>query len=342
MKQMVLQAAGKIEIIEAEMPRREPGEVLLKTLYGGICGSDLSSYRGVMKYITYPEVPGHEFSAEIVEIEEDNQFGLKKGMIVTANPYFNCGTCYSCKKGLVNCCSTNKTMGIQKSGAFSEFFTLPIERVYAGEGLSAKTLALVEPFCISHHGIKRANIKKGDNVLVIGAGTIGICAVLAAQTYGAVVTIADVSTEKLEFAKGFNVDHTILSNDTFMDQVMKITNGDGYDVVVEAVGLPATFQNCIEAASFGGTMIQIGVGKSNVDLFFTKIQQKEMAIFGSRNAVQSDFQEVIKLLQDGKLNLEDIISKIYPLEESAKAFEDFDQNVGSMLKVMIDFTGSEA
>ena len=163
MKTILIEEPGKVVIEEHEKPVRKPGEVLLKILYGGICGSDLGTYRGTFAYASYPRVPGHEFSGEIVEIDENDR-GLKPGMIVTVNPYFNDGTCYSCQRGLLNCCEHNETMGAQRDGAFSEYVSVPIERVYDGKGLPAKTLALIEPFCISWHGVSRANVKEGDKV----------------------------------------------------------------------------------------------------------------------------------------------------------------------------------
>ena len=159
MKAVYINAPGEVEIRQVEMPVRKPGEALLKVLYGGICGSDLGSYRGTFAYFSYPRIPGHEFSAEIVEIEE-NEYGLENGMIVTCNPYFNCGSCYSCQRGVVNACMDNQTMGCQRDGAFCEYITMPIERIYDGKGLSAKVLAAIEPFCISYHGVQRAGVKK--------------------------------------------------------------------------------------------------------------------------------------------------------------------------------------
>ena len=97
MKRMIIPEPGKVQIVDAEMPKPKQGEALLKLLYGGICGSDLGTYRGTFAYVSYPRTPGHEFSAEIVEVGE-NDYGLKKGMVVTCNPYFNCGHCYSCER----------------------------------------------------------------------------------------------------------------------------------------------------------------------------------------------------------------------------------------------------
>lgn len=112
MKIVRIKAPGKIELAEAARPVPRGGEALLKIKYCGICGSDVATYTGNQLFASYPRVPGHEFSAEIVEIEENSR-GLKPGMIVTANPYFNCGKCYSCRRGKVNCCEDNETMGVQ-------------------------------------------------------------------------------------------------------------------------------------------------------------------------------------------------------------------------------------
>lgn len=338
MKSIVIREPGEVEIRESEIPELKKGEALLKILYGGICGSDLTSYKGGNAYVSYPRIPGHEFSAEIIEIE-DNDKNLKKGMIVTCNPYFNCNECYSCKRGLVNCCTTNQTMGVQREGAFSNYITMPIERIIDGKGIPAKTLALIEPFCISYHGIQRAEVKQNDKVLIIGAGTIGVLAAVAAKTKGAKVYVSDISSQKLEFAKTFGIDGVILndSEESFAQQVNDITNGDGFDITVEAVGLPSTFQNCIDSAAFGGKVVLIGVSKQNLDFNFTLIQKKELNVMGSRNALTRDFENLIDIVKRGEIDLERIITNSYKMEEAAQAFEDFSKNAASMLKVMFEF-----
>ena len=243
-------------------------------------------------------------------------------------------------------------MGAQRDGAFSEYITMPIERIYDGKGLNPKQLALIEPFCISYHGVSRADVKKGDKVLVIGAGTIGVLAAIAAKAKGGEVYIVDVAEEKLQYAyETFGLAGMIKndSKEEFMNSVNEITGEHhGFDVCIEAVGLPSTFQNCIDAAAYGGRIVLIGVGKKNLDFNFTLIQKKELNIFGSRNALKADFTELIDLVNSGEIDLEKIVmnpdstdvkkKSEYELDEADRAFEEFSKYGGSKLKVLIHFS----
>ena len=243
-------------------------------------------------------------------------------------------------------------MGAQRDGAFSEYITMPIERIYDGKGLNPKQLALIEPFCISYHGVSRADVKKGDKVLVIGAGTIGVLAAIAAKAKGGEVYIVDVAEEKLQYAyETFGLAGMIKndSEEEFMNRVNEITGEHhGFDVCIEAVGLPSTFQNCIDAAAYGGRIVLIGVGKKNLDFNFTLIQKKELNIFGSRNALKADFTELIDLVKNGEIDLEKIVmnpdstdvkkKSEYELDEADRAFEEFSKYGGSKLKVLIHFS----
>ena len=338
MKAIVINSPGQLALKEMKRPIPDRGEVLLKLLYGGICGSDLGAYRGSFAYVSYPRIPGHEFSAEVVEVN-DNGTGLSPGMIVTANPYFNCGKCYSCRRGLVNCCKANQTMGVQREGAFAQYITMPVERIYPGQGLCPKTLALIEPLCIGYHGIERGQVKAGDRVLVVGGGGIGILAALAAKSRGAGVYLADVSPAKLKLASSLGIDGTFLSDamDSYTDAVEKFTGGDGFDVAIEAVGLPETFQGCIDVAAFGGSVVVIGVSKKRLEFDFTLIQKKELRVFGSRNATRADFENVIELVKSGRIDPAKIITDVYNWQEAGKAFAEFDKSAGHKLKVMLEF-----
>lgn len=331
-----IEEPGKIALKETEKPIPKKGEALLKVKYCGICGSDVATYTGNQPFTTYPRIPGHEFSAEIVEIE-DNQYGLKAGMSVTANPYFNCGKCYSCRRGKVNCCEDNKTMGVQRDGSFAEYITMPIERIVDGKGLSPMTLALIEPFSIGYHAINRGNVKKGEKVLVMGAGPIGIFAMISAKLKGAEVYIADLLEDRLALAKEMGADGVInISTDELSKKVAEITEGDGMDVCVEAAGLPQTFLNCIDSACFGGKIILIGNGKRETTFNHSVLLKKELDVYGSRNSL-NDFKPLIDIVSSGRVNIDKMITNIFSLEKVTEAFDKLKSNDGSMAKVLVEF-----
>lgn len=338
MKTIITTEPGKMELVERPMPVPQPGETLLKMVTGGICGSDLGVYRGTMAYGSYPRIPGHEFSAEVVEINGETH-GFRPGQLVTANPYFHCGTCYSCRRGYVNCCMDNKTMGVQRDGAFSEYFVVPTERLIDGKGITAEELALVEPFGISYHGVRQAEIRPGEKVLVIGSGTIGIMAMMAAKIFKAEVTICDVAKDKLDRARSFGADDTILNEgpDAFRAGVDRVTDGNGFDVTIEAVGLPSTFQNAVDAAAYRGRVILIGISNRTLDFDFTVIQKKELRIMGSRNALTGEMKEIIDLVKDHRLDLPRVVSDRYHYEDAPKAFADFSAHQATMMKVLLNF-----
>ena len=336
MKTIIIEKPGQIKIVENPMPKRKENEVLLKIRYCGICGADVASYTGNQPFTTYPRIPGHEFSAEIAEIDP-NPYGLKIGDVVTANPYFNCKSCYSCERGFVNCCTDNQTMGVQRDGSFSEYITMPIERIIPGKGLSAKELALIEPFSISYHALSRAHIEPTDTVLVVGAGPIGLFALISAKMRGATVYVADTLQGRLDMALEYGAHGVInVSEKNLMEAMEEITEKKGFDVCVEACGLSETFLNCIDAVCFAGKIILIGNGKKETTFLHSVLLKKELNVFGSRNAYTKDFKALIQLVSQGKVDLEKMISKIYPAQEAAEAFEALVNNDGSLKKVLLE------
>lgn len=330
---------GAVAVDETDYPSLSEGNAVLQVLYGGICGSDLNTYRGSNPYVSYPRTPGHELAAKVVEVGE-NPHGIRPGMLVTVNPYFNCGKCFPCRNGRVNCCVSNETMGVQREGGFAQFISMPLERIYPGGDLSAEALVLVEPFCISSHGVELAGIGKGRKVLVVGAGTIGIMAMLLAKAKGAEVYVCDVAPEKLALAERLGVSGTILNDHSgrFADQVADITGGDGFAVTMEAVGKAETFQMCVDAAAFSGKVVLYGVANENLDFNFTLIQKKELIILGSRNAVKADFHDVMEMMAATRFAPESLVSAAYPVDEAASAFSEFARRAGKMLKVLIRFS----
>ena len=337
MKAIEITKPGEIRLIEKEMPKAKHGEALLKVLYCGICGADVASYTGNQPFTTYPRIPGHEFSAQIVEIPE-NEKGLKAGDIVTCNPYFNCGECYACKRGIVNACHDNQTMGVQRDGSFQEYITMPVERIIDGKGLSAKELALIEPFSISCHALSRAEVKKDDNLLIMGAGPIGLFALMRAKALGARVLIADMLESRLTLAKEFGADCIVnVKENDLHETCSDFIDGNGFDVCVEACGAPETFLSCINEAAHGANIILIGNGKRETTFVHSVILKKELNIFGSRNAFTKDFETLIDLVKSGKADILKIVSGVYEKENAAKAFEALSHNDGTLAKLLIKF-----
>lgn len=337
MKAVQITKPGEIKLIDEAMPKPGAGEALLQVLYCGICGADVASYTGNQPFTTYPRIPGHEFSARIVEIPQNDR-GLKAGDVVTCNPYFNCGKCYACKRGIVNACHDNQTMGVQRDGSFREYITMPVERIIDGKGLSAKELALIEPFSISCHALSRAEVKKGDNLLIMGAGPIGLFALMKAKTMGARVLIADMLPSRLALAAEYGADRTANVREEELHAVCtEFTSENGFDVCVEACGAPETFLNCIDEAAHGANIILIGNGKRETTFVHSIILKKELNIFGSRNAFTRDFEELIDLVSAGKADVLKMISGIYEKENAAEAFEALAHNDGSLAKLLIKF-----
>lgn len=341
MKAIEITKPFEIKFIDREMPVLKDNEALLKVLYCGICGADVASFTGNQPFTTYPRIPGHEFSAQIVEIPENDR-GLKKGDIVTCNPYFNCGECYSCRRGIVNACTDNQTMGVQRDGSFQEYITMPIERIIDGKGLSAQQLALIEPFSISNHALSRAKVNAGDNLLIMGAGPIGLFALLKAKAIGACVAVADMLESRLALAEEYGADLVInVKEKNLDDECKKFTDGNGFDVCVEACGAPETFLNCIDNSAHGANIILIGNGKRKTTFVHSVILKKELNIFGSRNAFTKDFEELIDLVKAEKVNPLKMISGIYDAENAAAAFDSLAHNDGSLAKLLIKFSDAE-
>jgi threonine dehydrogenase-like Zn-dependent dehydrogenase len=228
-------------------------------------------------------------------------------------------------------------MGVQRDGSFAEYVTMPIERIYDGNGLSAQTLALIEPFSISYHASKRGKIVPGDHVLVMGAGPIGMFAMVSAKLLGANVYITDLLEQRLTLAKELGADGVIdAKQEDLATKVKELTDGHGMDVCIEAAGLPQTFLACIEHVCFGGQVILIGNGKKETSFNHSILLKKELDVFGSRNSLH-DFEPLIDFVSQGKVTIDPLITHVFPLDNAVEAFEQLLHNDGSLAKVLIQF-----
>lgn len=338
MKAIQFATPGEVSVIDVVYPEIKDNEVLLKVNYIGICGTDLSTFRGANPLVRYPVIPGHEISGEILETGASVPGHIKKGMLATANPYTNCGKCASCKRRRYNACRYNETMGVQRDGAMRQYLALPWEKLLINEQLNKEQLALVEPLSVGFHAVSRGEVTDIDTVMVIGCGMIGAGAITRAAIRGARVIAVDLDDHKLDVARKLGAQYTINAGKTDLHQFLQeLTGGAGPDVVIEAVGSPSTYVTAVEEVAFTGRVVYIGYAKQEV-AFTTKLfVQKELDIRGSRNALPEDFRAVMNYMQSGRLPLQELITKKLRPEEVATAMKDWAASPGDVFKLFVDF-----
>ncbi|SFF58966.1 zinc-binding alcohol dehydrogenase family protein [Sunxiuqinia elliptica] len=338
MKAIEIAKAGEIKIVERPLPEVGSGDVLLKVKYVGFCGSDLSTFLGKNPMVTYPRIPGHEISAEIVTLGNQVPDSLAIGQNVTVVPYTHCGQCTSCKQKRYNACRYNQTLGVQRDGAMSEFIAVPWEKVLVANALNAIQLALVEPLTVGFHAIDNARVTDSDTVMVFGCGMIGAGAIVRAARRGAIVIAVDIDDEKLTVAKQLGADFTINSRTQDLhDEVQSMTHGDGPSVAVEAAGDPHTYRSAIEEVAFAGRVVCIGYAGTDVPIPTKLWVQKELEIMGSRNANPADFEAVIKYLSKTSPNLDLLVSKVVTVQKAGLMMKTWAESPGSLLKILVQF-----
>jgi threonine dehydrogenase-like Zn-dependent dehydrogenase len=335
-KAFFITAPRKTELRDIPRPAPGPGEVLLRVRMVGLCGSDLNSFRGLNAMVTYPFIPGHEIAATLEQTSGEAVEKFRVGDNVTLSPYTSCGKCSSCRRGRPNACRANQTLGIQRDGALAEYLVAPWRKLYPAGGLSLKELALVEPLTVGFHAADRGQVTARDTVAVLGCGAIGLGAVAGAAFAGARVIAVDIDDAKLAIARAAGAAETVNSAKVALAVALaELTGGDGPDVVIEAIGLPETFQAAVEAVAFTGRVVYVGYAKAPVEYQTRLFVQKELDIRGSRNALE-DFPRVIQMLQAHRFPTEQVITRIVPLEQTHQALADWDADPAAVTKILID------
>ena len=279
MKAVQIVNPHEMRVVDIDKPVLGVGEVMVKIEYVGFCGSDLNTYLGRNPLVKLPIIPGHEVGAVIEEIGEGVPEGFTKGMNVTLNPYTNCGKCASCRNGRVNACEHNETLGVQRNGVMCEYAVLPWQKIIPAEGISSRTCALIEPMSVGFHAVSRAQVTDNEFVMVVGCGMVGLGAVIRACKRGASVIAVDIDDEKLALAKRIGAAYTVNSmTENVHERIQSITGGFGVDVVIEAVGSPATYVMAVEEVSFTGRVTYIGYSKTEVSFQTKLFVQKERVI----------------------------------------------------------------
>lgn len=341
MKQLVCNTPFDFEYKIGKKPILKNGFAILKVRNIGICGTDLHAYEGTQPYFNYPRILGHELACEIVEInqfEENQEFIV--GEKVTFIPYFNCGKCIACRKNKPNCCADIKVFGVHIDGGMAEYITVPTLTLVHGEGLSLEELALIEPLAIGLHAVRRANVQAIDNVLVIGAGPIGLGIMEFAKIAGANVIAMDVNAERLTFSSK-NIDVKNQINPKEGDEIQKLldlTNGDNPNVIFDATGSLKAINNAFQYLSHTGQYVLVGLQKGDISFNHPEFHKREATLMSSRNATRADFEYVIECIKKGLIKPENYITHRVDFEAIKDNFESWLNPVNGVIKAMVNIT----
>ncbi|PIC63869.1 alcohol dehydrogenase [Sporosarcina sp. P13] len=338
MKAVQVPEAHKLMIIEKDCPEiKNEFDVQVKVKRVGICGSDMHIYHGTNPLATYPRVVGHEVAGEVIAIGE-SVTTLKVGDHVVIEPISFCGKCYACRKGRQNVCEELSVFGVHEDGGMQEIIVLPERQAHqVDKSLDWDEIVLAEPYTIGAQAVFRGEVETGDTVLIQGCGPIGVCILKMAKLAGAIVVMTDLDEKRLQFAKENGADYILnAGNSSIEDEVMKITNGEGVNIVIDAVCLPSTFELGVQVASPAGTVVVLGFDERPGAISQLPITKKELTIVGSRLQT-NQFEKVITLLNEGKLTHDGLITHKFDLKDVQEAFDFIEKNPDQVRKACIIF-----
>jgi 2-desacetyl-2-hydroxyethyl bacteriochlorophyllide A dehydrogenase len=337
MKALVCIKPGCFEYREVNDIDWKPGFTLLKIKRVGVCGTDLHAFEGTQPYFNYPRILGHELAAEIIETDAA---GFSKNETVTCIPYFNCGKCVACKKGKPNCCASIQVCGVHVDGALAEYFAVPSNLLLHANNLTPDELALVEPFSVGAHAVRRAAIGINDVALIVGAGPIGLATAEMARVAGAKIIIADTNENRLKFcAEHLSIQHIINpASDNMMEYLQTLTQGAMPDVVFDATGNLKAINNAFQYIAHAGKYVLVGLQKEEIKFSHPEFHKREATLMSSRNATKEDFLHVIDCMNKKQVNAARYITHRLKFDEVKNKFADLLNPANGVIKAMIEMS----
>ena len=333
---IVLEEPGRFAAVDRPEPAAAPGTALVRVHRIGVCGTDLHAFAGKQPFFNYPRVLGHELGVEVIEAGDEPN-GLKAGDRCSVEPYLNCGRCIACRRGKPNCCTTLQVLGVHIDGGMQPRLRVPARKLHPSAQLDYEQLALVETLGIGAHAVERAQLAKGDFVLVIGAGPIGLSVIQFAKVSGATLAVMDVSDTRLEFCrKQLGVMHTLKPGATAIDELKQIGGGDLPTCVIDATGNPGSMMGCFDLPAHGGRIVFVGLFQGDVTFNDPNFHRRELTVMASRNALPATFREVIRLVEEGKIDTRPWITHRFKLAETPAHFSQHIAGNASVLKAMIE------
>lgn len=337
MKVALLRRPYQLELVDRPVPRAGADEVLIRLRAAGICGSDIHGLAGEHPLMTLPRVLGHELAGQ-VEAVGSEVTGVSPGDHVVVDPMLRCGHCRPCRLGRYNCCENLQVLGVHTDGGFAEFIALPQRQVYpVPEDLPWEVGALVEPLAVGAHGVARAKVTDSNRVVILGAGTIGLAALLAAKQYQVQAIVLDILDWKLERARALGADLVLNpATEDAVAGVMDFTDGQGAEVVLEAAGSPATVASTVNYVASAGRIGIIGITAQEIPLHQSEFTRKEVDLHFSRNSLDQ-FPRVIRRITRGEIDPRPLISHHFPFPEVSQALQMARERHREVGKIILEF-----
>ncbi|WP_028231517.1 zinc-binding alcohol dehydrogenase family protein [Paraburkholderia mimosarum] len=335
MLSVICESPGVLRAEERDLPARGDGEVLMRVSRVGICGTDLHIFTGNQPYLQYPRVMGHELSAVVVEADPDS--GLVAGDGVYVMPYLSCGHCVACRQGKTNCCVNIQVLGVHRDGALTEYLSVPAQFVHKAQGVSLDQAAMLEFLAIGAHAVRRADVSRGQRVLVVGAGPIGMAAMIFARLRGATVVCLDTRADRLEFCKSqLGVDAAVAVGPDDVAQLASLTDGEFFDAVFDATGNIDAMNRGFAFVAHGGKYTLISIVPGQVTFSDPEFHKRETTLLASRNATAADFETVLEAMRAGRIPDQALNTHRMRLDEVPDAFPRLLEPGQTVVKALVE------
>ena len=322
MQALVWTGKDRLEVQDVPEPTPQAGEVLVRVSHVGICGTDLHIWHGMHPRATPPLVMGHEFSG-VVEAVGPGVDGYSPGDPVAAYPVIECGHCDLCEAGDGHLCGSLGLIGIDQDGAMAPLVRVPVRKLHrVPDGTDLKLAALIEPAAVGVHSTAKSRVHEARTVALIGAGPIGLAVALVARARGAQeIFIGDVTDYRVGVAADLGFHGVNVAKESLLAAVLAATDGKGADVVFECTGIVPAAQGLTQLPRIGGQIVIVGIFSELCPVDLRDVSFKELGVVGVRHYYPEEFDEAIRLVAEGELNVEPLITDVYPIPRGKEAFE---------------------
>jgi 2-desacetyl-2-hydroxyethyl bacteriochlorophyllide A dehydrogenase len=335
MRALICDRPGEIAISERPRPAPGPGQVLVRIRRAGVCGTDLHIFEGSHPFLEYPRVIGHELSGEVAETGPDCAIAV--GQHVYVIPYLACGTCVACRRGKTNCCQRIGVLGVHIDGGMADYVCVPEANVAPADGITFDQAAMIEFLAIGAHAVRRAAPRKGDRILVVGAGPIGIGCMLFGKLAGGSVTALDFRQDRLDFCRArLGVDEAIKAGPNVSETLSAHTSGDFFDSVIDATGNAKSMMAGLNYVAHGGTYVLVSVVRDTISFADPEFHKRETSLLGSRNATPEDFAKVFTAMREGQVPTDALVTHRVSLDEAPSSFPAWIKPETGVIKALIE------